>query len=103
VTFHLVCAGWLVFRAESMSQVGAMLRRIFVDFHFSSLSMSMLAMIVFYAAPLMIYEVWLERRPDLLELTRINWAVRAAAYGYCVLMLFFFPPPVSNVFIYFQF
>jgi len=103
VTFHLVCLGWLVFRAESMSQVGAMLRRILFDFHVSSLSLSMLAMIVFYVVPLMIYEVWLERRPDLLELTRINWAVRAVAYSYCVLMLFFFPPPVSNVFIYFQF
>ena len=28
VTFHLVCAGWLLFRAESMAQVGGMLAAI---------------------------------------------------------------------------
>ncbi len=103
VVFHLVCLGWLLFRAESMSQVGSILNRMLTDFRVTPFALSSLAMIVFYAAPLVVYEFWLERKQDLLELTHVNWLARGLAYSYCVLMLWFFPPPVSNVFIYFQF
>jgi D-alanyl-lipoteichoic acid acyltransferase DltB (MBOAT superfamily) len=101
--FHLVCLGWLLFRAESMAQVWGMLSRMATDFRMTPLASSALAMIAFYAGPLVLYELWLERKQDLLRLTGTRWPVRAAAYSYCALMLWFFPPPVSNVFIYFQF
>ncbi|HYP00549.1 MAG TPA: MBOAT family O-acyltransferase [Pyrinomonadaceae bacterium] len=101
--FHLVCLGWLLFRAESVGQAWGMLARMFMDFRFTSFGVSCLALVLFYAAPLMIYEFWLDRREDLLELTRVRWLTRGLAYTYCALMLWFFPPPVSNVFIYFQF
>jgi len=103
VMFHLVCFGWLLFRADSMAQVGQMLARIATDFRVTPLAVSAFAMVVFYAGPLMIYELWLDRQPDLLQLTRVPWLRRGLAYVYCVLMLWFFPPAVSNVFIYFQF
>jgi D-alanyl-lipoteichoic acid acyltransferase DltB (MBOAT superfamily) len=101
--FHLVCLGWLLFRAESMAQVWGMLARMATDFRMTPLASSALAMIAFYAGPLVLYELWLERKQDLLRLTETRWWVRAAAYSYCALMLWFFAPPVSNVFIYFQF
>ncbi|HEY6188753.1 MAG TPA: MBOAT family O-acyltransferase [Pyrinomonadaceae bacterium] len=101
--FHLVCLGWLLFRAESMAQVWGMLSRMATDFRMTPLASSALAMIVFFAGPLVVYEFWLERKQDLLRLTGTHWWVRAAAYSYCALMLWFFAPPVSNVFIYFQF
>ncbi len=103
VTFHLVCFGWLLFRARSMDQVGNMLERIAGDLRVTPFAISGLAMIAFYAGPLMAYEFWLERKGDPLKLVRINWLARGMVYTYCVLMLWFFPPPVSNVFIYFQF
>jgi D-alanyl-lipoteichoic acid acyltransferase DltB (MBOAT superfamily) len=103
VMFQLVCLGWLLFRAESISQVGIMLSRIVLDFHWTPFVSSAFAMILFFAGPLVIYEFWVERRHDLLSLIRIDWRVRAAIYSYCALMFLFFPPPVSNVFIYFQF
>lgn len=103
IMFHLICGGWLLFRAESMTQAWGMLARMLTDFHATPLAWSALAMIAFYAGPLMLYELWLERKQDLLQLTRINWLVRALAYSYCAVMLWFFPPPISNVFIYFQF
>jgi alginate O-acetyltransferase complex protein AlgI len=101
--FHLVCLGWLLFRAESMAQVWAMLHQMGTDLRLTPFAVSSLVMIAFYAGPLMAYEFWLEGKPELFELTRINWVLRASAYSYCVLMLWLFPPPVSNVFIYFQF
>ncbi len=103
VMFHLVCLGWLLFRAESINQVGIMLSRIVLDFHWTPFASSGFAMILFFAGPLVIYEFWLERRHDVLSLIRIDWRARALVYSYCSLMLLFFPPPVSNVFIYFQF
>lgn len=103
VMFHLVCLGWLLFRAESIAQVGVMLSRIVMDFHWTPFVSSAFAMILFFAGPLVFYEFWLERRQDLLTLIRVGWRARAFAYSYCALMLLFFPPPVSNVFIYFQF
>ncbi len=33
ITFHIVCLGWLMFRAESMQVVGQMLHQIFYNFH----------------------------------------------------------------------
>ena len=33
ITFHVVCFGWILFRATSMKAVGEMLRQIFTNFH----------------------------------------------------------------------
>ena len=33
ITFHLVCLGWILFRADSMATVGEILTRIFTAFH----------------------------------------------------------------------
>jgi alginate O-acetyltransferase complex protein AlgI len=103
VMFHLVCFGWLLFRADSVSQAWGMLGRVVRDFRVTTFAVSALAMIAFYAGPLIAYEFWLEQKDDLLKLTRVNWLARGLVYTYCVFMLWFFPPPVSNVFIYFQF
>jgi alginate O-acetyltransferase complex protein AlgI len=101
--FHLICGGWLLFRADSLWQAGAMLARVVTDPRPTSLALSSLGLVAFYAGPLVLYEFWLERRQNLLRLTEVRWLPRALAYGYCALMLWFFPAPVSNVFIYFQF
>jgi alginate O-acetyltransferase complex protein AlgI len=103
VMFHLVCFGWLLFRADSIGQVWSMLERFVSDFRATPFAVSSLLMIAFYAGPLMAYEFWVEQRDDLLALTRVNWLARGCVYSYCLFMLWFFPPPVSNVFIYFQF
>ena len=103
VMFHLVCFGWLLFRADTVSQAWSMLGRVVRDFRVTPFAVSALAMIAFYAGPLIAYEFWLEQKDDLLKLTRVNWLARGLVYTYCFFMLWFFPPPVSNVFIYFQF
>ena len=33
ITFHVVCFGWILFRATSMKAVGEMLSQIFTNFH----------------------------------------------------------------------
>ena len=51
----------------------------------------------------MLFEWWVERREDILALTRIRWPIRAMVYCYVALMLVCFPPPFAHEFIYFQF
>jgi len=101
--FQLACAGWLLFRADSMSQVWGMLYQLVTDMRFTEYSLFMLGMLGFFAAPLFAFEIWLDRKQDALALTKIHWLPRAMWYSYLVLMLWFFGPEVYHEFIYFQF
>jgi alginate O-acetyltransferase complex protein AlgI len=101
--FHFVCIGWLFFRADSIGQAGAMLIMMATNFSVTSLTLSAMAMIVFFAGPIMLFEFWLERRGHLLSLLKVHWLPRGMAYAYCALMLVFFLPSVKQEFIYFQF
>jgi alginate O-acetyltransferase complex protein AlgI len=101
--FHCVCFSWLLFRAESLGQVGIMLGQMLTNFHVTSYSLSLVAIVAFYAGPLMLFEYILERKGDLLWIVRSPVPARAIGYAYCVAMLFFFPPEIAHEFIYFQF
>ena len=52
ITFHLVCLGWLLFRAESIGQAWNMLVLIFTDLHVTTFAEFASATIAFYALPL---------------------------------------------------
>ncbi len=101
--FHLVCVGWLLFRAESIGQANAFLARILTDFRMTPHASYALGAIAFYAGPMLIYELWLDRKADVLALTESHWLPRGLVYAYCALMLWIFTPEVGHAFIYFQF
>lgn len=103
VMFHLVAFGWLLFRAESMGQAAQMLGQCATDIRWTPLASWMGAMLLFFAAPMLLYEYWLHRRNDILALTKVHWIPRAVVYAYMALMLLFFWPEESYAFIYFQF
>jgi D-alanyl-lipoteichoic acid acyltransferase DltB (MBOAT superfamily) len=103
LTFHLVMFGWLLFRAESMQQVGAMLGAIAAGVEWTPLAVSTLALIVFFLGPLLLYEVWEERRGGEHAILEGHWLVQALVIIYFVAMVFFFPSPEAHEFIYFQF
>ena len=101
--FHLVCLTWLFFRAESLTQAWEMLALIFTQQEMTPLANYGLRMVAFFCAPLMAYEIWLDKAHSLRRLETVRWGWRAAAYCYFVFMLIVFPPPVFGQFIYFQF
>lgn len=103
VTFHLVCLTWLVFRAETFSQAWALVLRLGSDWHLTAYAQTGLSLMVFFLLPWMLFEAWLERRRDDLALLSAAWPIRGLFYGYLVLMMIFFPPPVPAEFIYFRF
>ncbi len=103
VMFHLICFSWLLFRADSLTQVIEMTSLLMSDFTISPFAVSVLGMIAFYVTPLLIFEAWMERKKDLLSLLNVHWGVRGMVYLYVVYMIIFFPPPTASEFIYFQF
>jgi len=102
-TFHLVCLTWLFFRADSLAQAGSMLLALGGGWQLDAFAQFALATMAFYLVPLLAYEIWVERKGDLLALTEVRWQYRAGVYIYLTLMLLYFSAPVQNEFIYFQF
>lgn len=103
ITFHLLCLGWLLFRAESIGQAWSMLILILTDLQVTAFSEFAFATVAFYALPLMAYELWLLRCNDLDRLAKVAWPIRASIYSYIAVMILLFHPIVSHEFIYFQF
>jgi alginate O-acetyltransferase complex protein AlgI len=103
VMFHLVCVGWLLFRADSIGHAWQMLLRIAADPRPTDLTVYALTLIAFYVVPLVFLEGWLEWKKDPWRLLRLPWPVRAGAYSYLAVMLLLFHPAVYREFIYFQF
>jgi len=103
VMFQLVCVGWLLFRAQSLHQAWEMSVRIATSFHATPVAIGLLGTICFYVAPLMLFELWLEKGGEVLRLPRTHWVMESVFYAYCFGMLWFLPAPTHHEFIYFQF
>ncbi len=103
VTFHLVCLAWLFFRAETVTQAWAFLASFFSGFPVTDLVRLGFPLLAFYTIPVVLYEVWVERRDDLFAMTKTPVGVRAAFYVILLLALTWFAAPLRSEFIYFQF
>lgn len=103
VMFHLVCIGWVFFRADSFGQAIGLLAALGNGFAITDFSQYAATLIAFLALPLLVYEWCVFRSGDILAaLKRPAWQ-RVTGYGYLLLMLLIFPPLTQQVFIYFQF
>lgn len=103
IFFHLVCLGWLFFRAENFSQAWEMIVLIFTRQEITAFSTYAMGMLAFFCGPLMAYEIWTDRKHTLRRIEAAPWGWRAACYCYMVFMLIEFPPAIHGAFIYFQF
>jgi D-alanyl-lipoteichoic acid acyltransferase DltB (MBOAT superfamily) len=101
--FHLVCAGWLLFRAGSFGGALAMATSIATDFRPSPTSLTALAFVAFHVLPLILLE-WVTDGEDHVErLGRWPWPVEGLVYASLAAMLVLLRAPESHEFIYFQF
>jgi len=101
--FHLVCFGWLLFRAETLTQAWIMTTQLFTNVELTPFAKVNFSQILFFVLPLMLVEFWIYLQDDMLALTRVNWMRRGAAYAYCAAMMLLFAPEIAHEFIYFQF
>lgn len=102
VMFNLVCLGWLIFRGESLTQIGGMLWRL-VTWQGAN-EISLLAPLAIFVLPMLAIELvlGLSRREGLGHAQWLPGGVRAAAYGVLFYLLAFHGASAQS-FIYFQF
>lgn len=101
--FHLVCVGWIFFRAQGLEQALGMIGLIFTDHTLTDYAVYAASMVLFFGGPLMVYEWLVYRSGDMLYLMRKPAWQRIFSYGYAAAMLLVFPPLTQQIFIYFQF
>ena len=101
VTFHLVCFGWLIFRASSIEQVAGMLTAM-IDRPAIPASNYLLP-ISLAILPLLIVQVVQYLSDDLDVVGRAPWYVRSAFYTACFYAFILAGEFGGSQFIYFQF
>lgn len=102
--FHLVCIGWLLFRADSFTTCLVMLGRIATLSHLTAFAISALAAIAFYAGPWLVVEAVMGSEVGLPRLVnRDSIVTKTALLTYLILMMLFFRAQGTHDFIYFQF
>ncbi len=80
--FHLVCIGWLIFRAQSMTQVFSMLYSLFFNFSALPDSAGLIFYLLFFVFPLLIVQLFQHIKKDDLMIV-MKWP----AYGKAIFIL----------------
>lgn len=103
--FHLVCLGWLLFRAQSMTQVLQMARSIILDFHILNgyILTQSLTGVLWFIWFLIIIQFFQFIKKDLLVVFDWPWFVRGSVYFMILFLLLTFGMGHSMQFIYFRF
>jgi D-alanyl-lipoteichoic acid acyltransferase DltB (MBOAT superfamily) len=101
IMFVLTVVGWLLFRAQSMEQVGTMLARLPAGS--SAHTAGFAGRLVALWAPLLVVEIWQYARHDLLAPTKVGSAKLFVLYVAILLALVFYGARGNTEFIYFQF
>ena len=102
VLFQFVSLGWLFFRAESLEQIGALLRTLFGPFAWG-MAGQWLAPFCILVMPLVAYQIVQQRSGDLDVILRVPVLLRAVLYAPLVLGLLILGETIGQPFIYFQF
>jgi len=102
--FHLVCIGWLFFRAQSISQATEMFQKIIFNFGpITTLTKVVLIKTIFITSILLIVQVFQFAKKDLLVVYRSHWSIKMLFYAICFLLIAIYGVTGGNEFIYFQF
>jgi len=103
--FHLVCVGWLLFRAQSMRQVGQMLYSLTAGFKVLPETglKTTLGMILFIIGVMGVIQVFQFVKKDFLCVLKAPALVRAGVYIVIFYLLAIYGVTGSHEFIYFQF
>ena len=101
--FHLIAFGWMIFRAESMPQVWAMVKSMGNPLVFNEASIAVMKKLLFFLSPLVMVQVYQYCKNDLMAVYRSPAAVRSIFYFLCIYLAVVFGAEGGKEFIYFQF
>ncbi|MBE3035450.1 MAG: MBOAT family protein [Actinobacteria bacterium] len=104
VMFHLTCFGWLIFRARSAHQLGAMSASLFTSFAPGSIDVAgLLVPLLLYATPLVLVHAVEAWHDDVLVVPQLPPLVRYSVYAVAFYLTLLFGNFGGAEFIYFQF
>jgi D-alanyl-lipoteichoic acid acyltransferase DltB (MBOAT superfamily) len=103
LTFHLVCLGWLFFRARTIGQAASFLRSICADLVFERGTAELLFLPLFLIGVLWILELWLRNADDVRNGWGWRWGLGPLTVSLLFATIWFLTPSDSRQFIYFQF
>jgi len=102
--FHITCLGWLIFRAQSMTQVYLMIHGLVFNFQFNQAGGPGICLeIISFLWVLIIVQLWQFKKNDLMAVLKINPALRAIFYCVCIYLLLVYGATEGKEFIYFRF
>jgi len=103
--FHLVCIGWLLFRAQSMGQAYKMLHGLILNFQIlPGLGIRLMsANLIFFVGLLVAVEVFQFMNKDQMVVFKGNRYFKVAFYYLCFILVMLWGDFGVNQFIYFQF
>jgi alginate O-acetyltransferase complex protein AlgI len=103
VMFHVVCYGWLIFRAGSMAQIGGLTHALFFDWRAGPQAGPYAWALLSYALPLLVVHAWEVWQGDLLALLQAPRVWRYSLYAAVFYLTLLFGDFGGSEFIYFQF
>ena len=105
LTFHVVCGGWLIFRATSMGQAVEMFHSLVFNFNvLPELTLSITAIeILAFVGILVVVQVFQHRRDDTLVVLKLPAYARYAFFALMGSLMMAFGDFQERPFIYFQF
>jgi alginate O-acetyltransferase complex protein AlgI len=102
--FHLICLGWLIFRAQSMKQVFNMLHGLIFNFSSSGVSLPPVALdLVFLTWLLLLIQAVQFVRNDPLFIPKSNLVIKALFFAACLYLIAKKGIPNGEAFIYYIF
>jgi D-alanyl-lipoteichoic acid acyltransferase DltB (MBOAT superfamily) len=103
VTFHVVCLGWLLFRAQEIGQAKAMLLRLGADWTVTPFALHGAGVLAAFVVPLLLFEAWVEKKGTVTAPLHAQPSARICLYALILALLIFLAPDHTSDFIYFQF
>ena len=103
VMFHLVCYGWLLFRATSFAQIDAFTRALVTGAGGFRMPLGPLSTLVAVVALLWLVELWVRNADNPSGSPGWNLGLGPVACGALFVAIVVFTPPGTRSFIYFQF
>jgi len=100
IFFHLTCFGWLIFRAENMTQVLNMCSGILGNMNFKG---SGIASLILYSLPLFVYQIFQYTKENLDFIFSIDFRVRGIIYAIIFWLLTIYGEFGGGEFIYGKF
>jgi len=103
VTFHLVCYGWLLFRATTFAQITSFTRALLVGAGGFAVPIAWMSTLVTAVSLLWLVECWVRNADDPSRSPGWGWGLGPVVCATLFVIIVVFSPPGTRSFIYFQF